>query len=108
MTTPEIIKELCKSKNITVNSLENELGFSHGALKSPNIKSERLLELARYFDVSMEYLMGELDPTLDEDLQIIQRERTKMNDKQKQKLMNIISASFDDFNWSKDDSGNIK
>ena len=38
----------------------------------------------------------------------IQRERSKMSDKEKTKLMNILKANFDDYNWEEDDSGNIE
>lgn len=44
----------------------------------------------------------------DSDLSIIQRERSKMSDKEKSKLMNILKANFDDYNWEEDDSGDIE
>ena len=46
------------------------------------------------------------DKHIDSDLSIIQRERNKMSDKEKTKLMNILKANFDDYNWEEDDSGN--
>lgn len=48
------------------------------------------------------------DKHIDSDLSIIQRERSKMSDKEKHKLMNILRANFDDYNWEDDDSGNIE
>ena len=48
------------------------------------------------------------DKHIDIDLSIIQRERSKMSDKEKTKLMNILKANFDDYNWEADDSGNIE
>lgn len=66
MSTQEIIKELCKKRGITVSSLEQELGFSNSSLKGTGaIKSDRLLAVAKYFGVSMEYLMGTEDVTSD-------------------------------------------
>lgn len=47
------------------------------------------------------------DRHIDMDLSIIQRERSKMSDKEKTKLMNILKANFDDYNWEEDDSGDI-
>lgn len=48
------------------------------------------------------------DKHIDLDLAIIQRERSKMSDKEKTKLMNILKANFDDYNWEEDDSGDIE
>lgn len=63
MSTQKIIKELCMTKGISVSALEQELGFSNSSLKGTGaIKSDRLLEVAKYFDVTMEYLMGETEP----------------------------------------------
>lgn len=50
---------------------------------------------------------GELEP-LDDDIVIIQRERRKMSDKEKKKLMKILQASFEEYNWEADDSGDIE
>lgn len=44
----------------------------------------------------------------DLDLSIIQRERSKMSAKEKTKLMNILKANFDEYNWEEDDSGDIE
>ena len=44
----------------------------------------------------------------DEDLRIIQRERNKTLPKERIKLMNILKANFDDYNWEEDDSGDIE
>jgi len=63
METTDIIRTLCKNKGISVTDLEKELGFGNGSLtKSSTLRSDRLLAIAKYFDVSMEYLMGEPEP----------------------------------------------
>lgn len=55
----EILLRLCELKNVTIAELERDLGMSNGSLrKSGDIKSERLLAIANYFGVSMEFLMG--------------------------------------------------
>ena len=69
--TQKLIKELCEINNITVTGLEKKLGFSNRSLSGDSaIRSDRLLEVAKYFDVSMEYLMGVNDdpaPVIKED-----------------------------------------
>lgn len=58
MNTLDIIRELCSKNGISLKSLEKELGYGNGSLaKAKVIPSDRILELSKYFDVSMEYLM---------------------------------------------------
>ena len=58
MSTLDIIKELCIKRGISIKSLEKELGYSNGSLaKAKVIPSDRVLEISKYFDVSMEFLM---------------------------------------------------
>ena len=58
MSTLDIIRELCTKNGISVKTLEKELGYSNGSLaKAKVIPSDRVLEISKYFDVSMEYLM---------------------------------------------------
>ena len=58
MTVLERIKELCKTKGISITSLELDLDYSNGSLaKAKDIPSSRILEISKYFGVSMDYLM---------------------------------------------------
>lgn len=59
MTILERIKEECKErKNISITTLEAELGYSNGSLaKAKDIPSSRILEISQYLNVPMEYLM---------------------------------------------------
>lgn len=60
MNAKDRIRELCKDQNIKPYNLECELGFSHSTLtKGEDITAKRLLAVAKYFNVTMEYLMGE-------------------------------------------------
>ena len=55
------IKELCKEKHISVNALEQELGFAKGSLckiDKNKPSSEKLQKLANFFEVQLEYLTG--------------------------------------------------
>lgn len=59
MTTKETIGYLCKKKGISVTTLEKELGFGNGSINKSydNIRSDRLLQIAKYFNVSADYLL---------------------------------------------------
>ncbi len=58
MTTVEVIKSLCEKNGLSIAQLEKELNYGNGSLsKSKTVKSDRLLEIARKFNVSLEYLV---------------------------------------------------
>lgn len=60
MTSVEIVKMLCKERNIPIYRLEKELGFSNGyisQLRKGTFPADRLVALAKYFGISTEYLM---------------------------------------------------
>lgn len=64
----EKIKELCQKRGISINSLEETLGYSRNtiySMKSKKPNAERLQEIADYFNVSTDYLLGRTDnPTI--------------------------------------------
>lgn len=50
---------LCLEHKITIAELEKKLNMSNGSLRKEGaIRSDRLLAVADYFGVSMDYLMG--------------------------------------------------
>lgn len=58
MNTLDTIRKLCTERGVSIKSLEKELGYSNGSLaKAKVIPSDRVMEIAQYFGVSMEYLM---------------------------------------------------
>lgn len=64
MTLNGRIKELCKSRGITVAKLEKELGFSNGYIMQLNPDTApfmRLQKIADYFEVSVQFLYGQPD-----------------------------------------------
>lgn len=69
MTLRDIIKKLCKETGISINKLENDLGFAKGYISkldksAPN--SAKLQKIADYFGVSLDYLMtGEYPTSVD-------------------------------------------
>lgn len=69
MTILDRIKEECKKKrNISITTLEAELGYSNGSLaKAKDIPSSRILEISNFLDVPMEYLMTGEESTFNYD-----------------------------------------
>lgn len=60
----EKIKELAQKRGISLNKLEEDLGYSRNTIYSMKTKkpnAERLQEIADYFHVSTDYLLGRTD-----------------------------------------------
>lgn len=63
-STFERIKELAKSRGITLGALEEKLGLSRNSIytiKNKKPSAERLQLIADYFNVSTDYLLGRTD-----------------------------------------------
>ncbi|OEC02155.1 Cro/Cl family transcriptional regulator [Lysinibacillus sphaericus] len=86
MTTFEIIKNLCKERKISINELEESLGYSKNTLyrlKTQTPGADKLETIADYFDVSTDYLLGRTDKKryydlTEKDERSIQEELQKM------------------------------
>ncbi|WP_270336224.1 helix-turn-helix domain-containing protein [Streptococcus macedonicus] len=62
--TFERIKELAKKQGLSINLLEEKLGYSRNTiynLKNSKPSTERISEIADYFNVSTDYLLGRTD-----------------------------------------------
>ena len=58
------IKELAKKQGLSINSLEEKLCYSRNTiynLKNSKPSTERISEIADYFNVSTDYLLGRTD-----------------------------------------------
>lgn len=70
-STLEKIKELAKKRGIPLTKLEESLGYSTNyfyTLKTKTPNSERLQQIADYFNVSTDYLLGRTaNPTIASD-----------------------------------------
>ena len=100
------IKQLCSHKGITIAKLESDLGFGNSSIKkwekssSPSI--DKIVKVATYFDVSIDYLMGRTDIESsmseiigDEDIISFQRARQKMTPKDREKMMQMLKLGFE-------------
>lgn len=97
MTTLENIKTICREKkNISITTLEQELGYSNGSLaKAKDIPSSRICEIANYLEVSMEYLMTGEKPDIPgfepEHLELIEL-YSSLKKEQKDAVINLLRA----------------
>jgi len=57
----DTVRNLCKSKNVTIAQLERSVKLGNGTIRHWNHtypSADRLARVADYFGVSMDYLMG--------------------------------------------------
>ena len=100
------IKTLCEKRGISISKLESELGFGNSSIKkwervsSPSI--DKIIKVASYFDVSVDYLLGRTDiegsiseVIGDEDIISFQRARQKMAQKDKDRMMQMLKLGFE-------------
>ena len=69
MTVGERIRALCIAHGTTIGTLEKELGYGNGSLitSTDKIQSNRAMEIANYFGVSINYILTGKDiPYLEE------------------------------------------
>lgn len=97
MITQDIIRKLCKEKGISVTDLEKSLGFGNGSLtksSSNAIRSDRLLLISKYFNVSMEYLLGEqlTSPVYNADVLLLIDAYSKLSQNHKKIVTEIIES----------------
>lgn len=100
------VKDLCAESGITITKLEAELGMSQYSIgkwrntTSPTI--DKISKIAKYFNVSIDYLVGATDirspiDTLmqDRDFVSLQRARERLTDKDKYRMMAMLKIGFD-------------
>lgn len=102
------IKELRKDKGLTMKQFGEQIGMAESTIslyeagkRQPDI--ETLNKIANYFNVTTDYLLGRTDDRnsriIEDEPIIIRRLRKgtdKMDEKQQEKMMNILKASFED------------
>ena len=98
------IKLLCAEKGISINKLESTLGLGLSSIQkwktatSPSV--EKIMKIANYFDVSLDYLLGRQEikgsatDILNEDIISFQRAKENMPPKEKELMMTMIRAGF--------------
>lgn len=74
MNSVDIIKKICKERKIPISRLERDLGYGNGyigQLRKGTLPSDRAVEIAKYLDIDLQYLLsgGEIQ----------EREESKLN-----------------------------
>lgn len=99
MTVFDIVKELCNERKISINDLEQSLGYSKNTLyrlKTQTPGADKLQKIADYFDVSTDYLLGRTEVKRNFDLTEKDEKDIK---KELQKIINGLEgnsyAAFD-------------
>ena len=111
-STLEKIKELAKSRGVSLAKLEESLGYSTNyfyTLKTKTPNSDRLQEIADYFNVSTDYLLGRTDnpnvasgskgigsPSDTPQLRSIQRKAKSLSVADQERLLQLMDLTFQD------------
>lgn len=99
MTVIENIKKLARQeKDLSITSLEQELGYSNGSLsKAKDIPSSRIFEISKFLNVSMEYIMNGEKPEIpqikfdNDKLELIEL-YSKLEKEQKEAVLNLLRS----------------
>ena len=100
------IKELCAENGITINKLESELGMSQYSIgkwkntTTPTI--DKISRIAKYFGVSIDYLVGATDIRSsadelmkDRDFVSLQHARERLSERDRNRMMAMLKIGFD-------------
>lgn len=102
------IKELAQRQGLSINLLEEKLGYSRNTiynLKNSKPSTERISEIADYFNVSTDYLLGrtdnpriasdasiiDTDPIEEQTLVMFRKETEDMSDDEKERFNKALS-----------------
>lgn len=109
MTVGQNIKNYRIEKGLTQKRLAELTGLATGTIQQYELEKrqprlEQLQKIADILEINIETLLGNQtivnlknDDFQDEDIIRIQRARKNMPDKEKEKMMNILKASFDEY-----------
>lgn len=109
MEVLDIIKKLCKDRNITIAQLEQELDYGNGSIAKSkgNMSADRMFQIAKYFKVPMEYLMtGTTLTEADDEMAIIRQQQSILLEISK--LSETLSDSYKTIDKCKDELARLK
>lgn len=96
------IQQLCINKGTTLIGLERDVSLGRGTIRNWDKNSpsmDKVQKVADYFHVSIDYLLDrKSDNSIDDmDVRRIERARKNMPQQEKDKMMKILQASFEEF-----------
>ena len=110
--TFEKIKELAKKRGKALGQVEEDLGYGRNTLykiKNSTPNAERIAEIANYFNVSTDYLLGWTDnpsvasgskgigsPSDTPQLRSIQRKAKSLSAADQERLLQLMDLTFQD------------
>ena len=100
------IKKLRTDRGLSMDALANALGLTKSRIsmwENNGVvpRDDILIQLSQYFDVSIDYLLGneemeDKDPSESKTLHFLHRNLKELNEDQLEKAKNILSSVFDD------------
>ena len=109
MEALDIIKQLCKERNISIAQLEQALEYGNGSIAKSkgNMSADRMFKIAQYFNVSMEYLMtGKTIQETDDEIAIIRQQQSILLDISK--VNEKMAAAYKTLDQCKDEIARLK
>ena len=109
MEVLDIIKQLCKERNISIAQLEQALDYGNGSIAKSkgNMSADRMFKIAQYFNVSMEYLMtGKTIQEADDEIAIIRQQQSILLDISK--VNEKMAAAYKTLDQCKDEMVRLK
>lgn len=109
MEVLDIIKQLCKERNMSIAQLEQALDYGNGSIAKSkgNMSADRMFKIAQYFNVSMEYLMtGKTIQEADDEIAIIRQQQSILLDISK--VNEKMSAAYKALDQCKDEIARLK
>lgn len=100
MTTFERIKELSRKKSKSLQQVARDLQYGENYFYSLNAgkqpTAEKLAEIADYFDVSVDYLLGRDDDGIKKsEVKMLARKMESLDDTELKTLDNLVNQFFD-------------
>ena len=98
MDMVERIKSLCDSKGMSLTGLENVLNLGTSTIRRWNDKTpavDKVLKVARYFNVSLDYLMGntpyiDLETVAPVGFRLFQRAVKELSEEEQHRIEEIV------------------
>lgn len=100
MNSVERVRQVCKEKKIPISRLERDLGYSNGyigQLRKGVFPTDRLVEIARYLSVPVEYLLDTEKAPIPEDERQKELDRLATEIREQTRMMKTVVDSTYNF-----------